>query len=449
MPRLSRRHLAVGTVLAALTLGAWYVVPDTSTTSADDIVVARVRRDTFKLVVSTAGELRAKNFVEIRGPAEAQLAQLHQLKITSIVPEGTIVKEGDFVAELDRAPVSTKTAEVSLGLTKALALQEQAQLDTALNLATARDALRALALTLEEKRIAKEQSIYEPPTIRRQAELEYEKTERTLRQDSANYLTKVKQAQAKMREVSTDVTRQQTLMSRVESAASGFTIRAPAPGMVIYYREYNGRKRGVGSQVYSYEPIIATLPDLTVMQSLTYVNELDVRKLAVGQPVVVSLDADPSKKLPAKVTQVANVGEQRPNVDAKVFEVIITMDVSDTTLRPGMTTSNAIEALLIPDALLIPLEAVTSQGEVPYVYKRSGGKTVRQQIETGALNDDEIVVRRGLDEGDEVLLSIPSDPARIETTPLPPATPDARSDSAQPLTIPPPTPSPAAPRPPR
>jgi hypothetical protein len=450
MRRISKRQASAAAVcLAALALIAWIMAPNEATVAEGGAVVARARRDTFRLIVATAGELRAKNFVEIRGPAEAQLAQLHQLKITSIVPEGTIVKAGDIVAELDRAPVGTKTAEVGLALTKALAQQEQAELDTTLNLATAREALRALAATLEEKRIIKEQSIYEAPSVRRQAELDYEKTERTLKQDSANLLTKVMQAQAKMREVSTDVTRQQTLMGRVESAEAGFTIRAPAPGMVIYYREYNGRKRGVGSQVYSYEPIIATLPDLTTMQSLTYVNELDVRKLSAGLPVTVSLDADPSKKLPARVTQVANVGEQRPNVDAKVFEVIITIEVSDTTLRPGMTTSNAIEALVVPDAVLIPLEAVMSEGEVPYVYKRSGGRTVRQQIQTGALNDDEIVVVRGVDEGDEVLLNAPADAGGIETIPLPPATPDARSDSAPPVTIPSATPAPPPASPPR
>jgi hypothetical protein len=438
MLRISKRVVStVAGGAVALVSVAFYVVPDQALPGAGTDVSVRVRRDTFELVVMTAGELKAKNHVEIKGPPEAQLAQIYGLKITSIVPEGTLVKEGDIVAELDRAPIGTKSAEVGLALTKAMALAEQAQLDTALNLAMAREALRTLATTLEEKRIAKEQSIYEPPSVRRQAELEYEKTERMLKQDSANYLTKVKQAQAKMREVATDVTRQRTLMDRVERVQDAFTIRAPAPGMVIYYREYNGRKRGVGSQVSSYDPIIATLPDLSLMQSLTYVNELDVRKLAVGQAVTVSLDADPTRALPARVTQVANVGEQRPNVDAKVFEVIITMEVSDTTLRPGMTTSNAIEAIVMPDVLVIPLEAVVSEGETPYVYKRAGGRIVRQQIAAGPLNDDEIVVHAGLAEGDEVLLTVPSDAEGIETLALPSMPPEAGGDTATPVTIPP------------
>jgi multidrug resistance efflux pump len=85
--------------------------------------------------------------------------------------------------------------------------------------------------------------------------------------------------------------------------------------------------------VSPWEPSVATLPDLSMMESVTFVNEIDVRKLAVGQPVALTLDADPSKKLVGKVSAVANVGEQRPNSDAKVFEVKVLVEKPDTTLR--------------------------------------------------------------------------------------------------------------------
>ena len=87
------------------------------------------------------------------------------------------------------------------------------------------------------------------------------------------------------------------MLKIVQDVMQGFTITAPAPGMVIYVKEWNGRKKTVGSQVSSWEPAVATLPDLTQMESLTYVNEIDVRKIAVGQPVVLTLDSDPGKKL--------------------------------------------------------------------------------------------------------------------------------------------------------
>jgi hypothetical protein len=119
------------------------------------------------------------------------------------------------------------------------------------------------------------------------------------------------------------------------------------------------------------------------------------------------------------VTAVANVGEQRPNTDAKVFEVKIAVEKPDTTLRPGMTTGNAIETMAIAEALSIPLEAVISEGDVPYVFLREGRAVVRQEVRTGAMNDDEVVILAGLEEGSRVLLSPPVDRSGIETKRLP------------------------------
>src|SRR5256884_185758 len=162
-----------------------------------------------------------------------------------------------------------------------------------------------------------------------------------------------------MREVGTEVSRQRALLKVIQDVMAGFTIRAPAPGMLIYVKEqWSGKKRTTGSQVRGGDPAGGTLPDLAKMESVTYVNEIDVRKVAVGQPVVITLDADPAKKLTGRVTNVANVGEQRPNSDAKVFEVKIQVEQSDSTLRPGMTTGNVIETLKLDTALYVPLEAL-------------------------------------------------------------------------------------------
>jgi RND family efflux transporter MFP subunit len=435
---------------AALLIGgpvAWFARrPAAAATGAGAPLVAEVRRGDFRVVVTTTGELRARKFVQIQGPMNAQQAEVWQMRIASIVPEGTVVKQGDVVAELDRAPVATKASEFALALQKADAVYTQAQLDSALTLSQAREDIRTMEFGLEEKRIAREQSRFEAPSIRRQADIDYEKAQRALEQARVNYRTKTQQAVAKMSEVGADLERQRNRVSTVQSVMQAFTIRAPEPGMVIYVREWNGRKKGVGSQVSPWEPTVATLPDLLQMESVTYVNEIDVRRLAVGQPVVVSLDADPSKRLGGRVTSVANVGEQRPNTDAKVFEVKITIAGADTTLRPGMTTSNAVEAAVVPDALFVPIEAVANEGPRAFVYKQDGGRVVRQQIETGLMNDDQVVVLRGLEAGERVLLAPPAEREGIPTELLEGApTPDA--PRAQPVPAVPPA-TPAAPAPP-
>jgi hypothetical protein len=155
------------------------------------------------------------------------------------------------------------------------------------------------------------------------------------------------------------------------------------------------------------------------MESVTFVNEIDVRKLAVGQPTAITLDADPSKKLIGRVAAVANVGVQRPNSDAKVFEVKITVERPDTTLRPGMTTGNGVETMAIKNVLHVPLETVMSESGVPYVFRRNGSGIVKQEVETGAMNDDEVVITRGVAENDRVLLSPPVDRDKLALVRLP------------------------------
>lgn len=413
----TRWFVIVAIVLALVVPGAWLMARNPG--SGDESVVTRVKRGDFKVVVTTAGELRARKFVQIQGPTNAQQAEAYQMKISSIVAEGTQVKEGDVVAELDRSTLAAKMAEVSLALQKAQAVHEQAMLDSTLNLSKAREDMRTMELSLEEKKLVKEQAIYEAPTIQRQAEIDHEKAVRALAQAKIDYKTRTEQAQAKMREVGTDLERQRNKLKVVQDVMSGFTIRAPAAGMIIYVKEWNGRKKTAGSQVNPWDPTVATLPDLTQMESITYVNEIDVRKIVAGQPVSITLDADPSKLLTGKVVSVANVGEQRPNADAKVFEVKITVEKPDTTLRPGMTTGNAVETFAIKNALYIPLEALSSEEGASFVHRRSGGRIVKQEVETGAMNDDEVVIVRGLDADDEVLLSLPGIEVQFETVRLP------------------------------
>jgi RND family efflux transporter MFP subunit len=418
---------------------AWYEWPSTAS-AAEGMLVAPVKQGDLKVVVTTTGELRARKFVQIQGP-NSQAAQVYQTKINWIVPEGTVVKVGDKIAELDRAPAATRLSQVTLDVQKAQAEYTNASLDSALHLAVAREDVRNAEYALEEKKLANEQAQYEAPTIKRQAEIDYEKAQRALAQSKRALDTKTKQAIAKMQVSGAELGRQQNNLKMVQEALAAFTITAPSPGMVIYVREWNGKKKGVGSMWNTWDPTVATLPDLTQMESQTYVNEVDVRKLSAGQQVKVALDADPTKKLDGVVTSVANVGEQRPNQDSKVFEVLVQITKPDTTLRPGMTTSNAIEVASVPNVLSIPLEAVFPEGGYSWVYKKDGRAIVKQMIETGTMNDNEIVVRRGLTNDDHVLLSAPADKAGIEAVTIPglkPTTPPG-GDTASAVTLPAPS----------
>ena len=131
--RLPRRSWLLAAAIAILLIpSAWLIAGNRG---SDDLsVVAPVKRGPFVVTVTTAGELKAREFVQITAPANAQQARAYQMKISSIVPEGTVVKEGDIVAELDRSTLATRLQELVLNLQKAEAQAEQAMLDSALTL---------------------------------------------------------------------------------------------------------------------------------------------------------------------------------------------------------------------------------------------------------------------------------------------------------------------------
>ncbi len=416
-PLFRSRGFAGTAAVVVVGTGAWFVTHGHK--AVDSGIVAPVTKGRFVVTVTNTGELVAPKFVKITGPANAQQADQYEFKIQSLVKEGTIVKPGDEVAELDRSTIASKMSDVDLALQKAQAQYQSTSLDSALDLSKAREDMRTAALTVQEKQLAKDQTQYEAPSVKRQAELDYEKSVRALHQDSMDLHTKTEQAIAKMQAAGTDLAQQQRKDSIVRAVMANYSVKAPAAGMVIYLRNWEGKEIGVGDQISTWDPTIATLPDLTVMQSVTYVNEIDVRKVAVGDSVTITLDADPTKKLRGTVTEVANAGQQRPNSDAKVFEVKVDIVHPDTTLRPGMTTGNAIQTLEVPNALSIPLEAVMTDNGVPFVYRLAGGHLTRQEIETGAANDDAVIIRRGLDASDHVYLSPPSDAEKLPLARLP------------------------------
>src|SRR5690606_14525826 len=177
----------------------------------------------------------------------------------------------------------------------------------------------------------------------------------------------------------------------------------------IYVKGWDGKPMKAGSQIQTWEPNVASLPDLTKMMSKTYVNEVDVRKVKVGQKVEIGLDAYPDKKLSGEVKRVANVGEQRPNSDSKVFEVSIEIEGSDPTLRPSMTTSNRIIAKVIEDALFVPLECLHTQSDsITYVIRKDGLNIVKQEVQVGDTNASDAVILAGLSGNERLYLSVPA-----------------------------------------
>lgn len=404
---MSKRNYIIAAVALVLLVSGYFFFRKSDTAKGSDILTS-VKRGQFRVEIETTGELEAKNSVKILGPQQLRNFQIWQVTIQSIVDEGTVVKKGGWIATLDRSEFQKKYVDKQIELEKANSKFTQTQLDTTILLRQARDELINLKYGAEEKQIILDQSKFEPPATVKQAEINLEKADRAFDQARENYKIKKNQNIEKMREVSAELRKVNGDFTNMTAVLESFNVTAPEDGMVIYEKGWDGKPVKAGSQIQMWEPTVATLPDLTKMVSKTYVNEVDIRKIKTGQRVEVGLDAYPDKRLVGAVVSVANVGEQRPNSDSKVFEVRVELEGSDPTLKPSMTTSNKIIASVKENALSIPLECLHNQFDsITYVYKKDGVKVVKQEVIVGDTNANDAVALGGLAENEVVYLSIP------------------------------------------
>lgn len=413
------KKLIIGAGVIVVLLIAYFIVNGNRKNEGTDVLTT-VKQGKFKVEIETTGELEAKNSVNIMGPTSLRDFRIWEVKIQNIIDEGVVVKKGDWVATLDRTDFQTKLGDKNIELEKANSKYTQTQLDTTLTMRTARDELINLKYAVDEKQIVLEQSKFEPPATIKQNEINYDKSVRAYNQALENYKIKKNQNIEKMREVSAELRKVRNETENMSKIGESFNIIAPEPGMVIYTKDWSGKPIKAGSTIHMWDPIVAKLPDLSLMISKTYVNEVDVRKVKVGQPVDVGLDAYPDKKLKGVVVRVANVGEQRPNSDAKVFEVTVEIKGTDMNLRPAMTTSNKIIANQLDSVLYIPLECLHSQSDtITYVYKSEGLNIIKQEVIVGDANANDVVIKGGLKVSDRVYLSNPAGQEDEEVNLLP------------------------------
>lgn len=405
----------IGLALAILA-GFYFWMGNSNTDVNDQPLYAKVIRSDFKIDVKATGELKAKNSVKIKGPSSMRDAGVNRTSITRILPEGTVVKEGDWVASLDKSSLQTKLNDIDTELEKIESQLLQAKIDTALELSNIRDQMIDLDFTKKEKKLYVEQSKYEPQMIIRQAELDLERVERDHKKLKKQYRLKKQQARARVFEFVTTRKQQFNKRNKINDVMEDFDIKAPEAGMLIYQTGWSGEKRGVGSEISPWNSEIAELPDLTSMISKTYVNEVDVSKVREGQHVNITIDAFPDKKYSGIITSVANMGQKLRGQDSKVFEVVVSLNSTDSILRPAMTTANEISSRSYINELIIPLEALRNDSLTCVIIKGTNGAYL-QEIYIAATNDDHALVRLGLQENDEMYLfySDPIEELEIKT----------------------------------
>lgn len=219
-----KKTLIITGIIVVVAVIALIVISKLTSKKEAANLYAQVEKGQFDIVVTTTGELQAENSTDIRGPefTETRNIRFMDIKVQDIVPEGTEVKKGDYVATLDRTSFDNTLKDE---LDKLVTFENNLEvkvLDTAVTLSNLRDNIKNLKYTVEEAAITLQQSKYEPPTTIRQAEIALDKAQRSLDQTVKGYSLRVEQAKSEMRTIQKNLSDQRQKIFR--SAKNTFKI---------------------------------------------------------------------------------------------------------------------------------------------------------------------------------------------------------------------------------
>lgn len=401
--------LLIVIAIAAAVFFAFQIKPESGKTF-------KVKKGNLETVINCKGEVKGEKYTEINLPNEIcdRELRVYQLKIVDLILEGKVVKKGDYIAKIDEGQLSTQMRNKLQDKERMDADLRNAMLDSTVNLSRKRESITNAKLDLEYLKIDLEQSKYESEAYQRKTQMRYQKAELEVEKIRRDYLLDRNKLKIQVGRYQERVAQLQKEVEKYQMAIAATTIRTPEDGIVMFAKDWSGKTYGKDSEINIWRPLIATLPDMSVVITEAYIKEIDIAKVHLNDSVRITIDALAGRVFAGKVIKIATIGEDHKDFDMKAFKVIIRYEKSDNDLKPGMTANNDIIVGNFKDKLLVTRQAIFSKNGKQIVYLKKGGNITEQEIELIAENDLFGAVENTLNEGDVLLLYQP-DEFKIET----------------------------------
>jgi HlyD family secretion protein len=393
-------------ILAAVVLfiGAVKLIP-----KAVRIALSEVRKGEFIVDIRTRGEIDALRSTTVSVPP---MRRRMMLQIVDMIPEGSIVKKGDFLFQLDKSQAQQtvddakdqlENARANLSTKKAQIQSEMAQLESD---------LESQRYSMEQAKLNLKSMEYEAEIKKREQELVLKKAEVALAQAAEKIKSQKIVDRATLMEAELAVKQAKTTLDDAQDALSALSVMSPLDGLVVYQEIFSSgslKKVQVGDSPFWGQPVIK-IPDLSQMMVKTTVNEVQISQLDLGQNAVVTVDALEGKNYFGHVSRVASLARRELTTNIKVFDVEVQIDSTDGLLRPGMTCDCQIVTGRIKEAMFVPVQAVFQKQDTTVVYTMLAGRPKMRKVKIGAKGSNFVVVEKGLQGGEKVCMRDPTVP---------------------------------------
>ena len=371
--------LAIAVLVAGAGLAYRYLGPRPASETAI------VRRGTIEASINALGRVQPKRQLNLSTRASGTVKRI-------LVERGQKVQEGELLLELEAREYDTAIEQAERNLqVRRSQLEEALQAPDSASIDLARARLRrATALRL------KAQKDYDKITNKPDAE----SSDEALALEAAKLEYEIAQAEFDRTMQGTPRLQLERLRADVQDAEAALRQAKEQREYTRLYTPFAGTimsiEPKVGENVYGFNPLIR-LADLSQLEVIAEIDEIDVPKVAEGQNVQIRLDAFPMSNLKGKVTHLfPGVSETRGTT---TYEAIIDFDAESLPIRPGMGANLNITTEVAEDALLVPRRGLRQVGRYQVAYVLMGGRRRQVIVVTGLSNDAEIEILSGLTEG--------------------------------------------------
>lgn len=382
-----------------------------------DVPVGSVQQGTFYLDMYEEGEIEAINSINLSSPNIPW--RYGNLKITQIVKDGTEVQAGDTVIVFDPSEVQKGVVDAESRLQMNMAELEKMEAQQQSELEDLKADYEVTRISQEISKIRFESAGYEANIKKKEIKLNLDKANIALGRAKEQIDNKIKIQKEDVRQKKLWIEQDKARLAEAHETLKKLYVVAPEPGIAIISRSWSsGNKFQVGDQCWPGMPLIQ-LPDLNLLRANVKINEVDISKILNGLKVEIKPDAFSDSTFSGEVTSVANLAVNKDDKSKiKVFPVEIRINETNEKLLPGLSVSCRIILGKIKNAMFIPLEAIRSEGDKYFVYKKTVSGYEKTMVEVGASNADYIVVTKGLVVKDKVALSDPlaKDDKKTQTT---------------------------------
>jgi multidrug resistance efflux pump len=236
------------------------------------------------------------------------------------------------------------------------------------------------------------------------------KLQRTLRANRSRMAQVESRFRTAKRRYEVELSRREELDRQLEACV----IKAPVTGLVAYGAHTGNSFRNndvieEGAAVRSRQTLL-TIPNMSRMGAGVNIHESQVKKIRIGQPCRVTVDAEQGKTLEGVVAELAvlpDSGSSRYTPNLKVYPAVVHINGSQDWLKPGMNAKVEIIVNQLEDILYVPVQSIEVENDHYFTYVDTGSELERREVETGSFNDQFIEIKGGLNLGEKVALAIP------------------------------------------